>query len=48
VRYHRISRLLHTLGIARQDGSLTKLLRTLAKTKLLILDCTSSKVSDSF
>jgi DNA replication protein DnaC len=38
VRYHRISRLLHTLGIARQDGSLTKLLRTLAKTKLLILD----------
>ena len=28
VRYYRISRLLHTLGIARQDGSLTKLLRT--------------------
>jgi len=38
VRYHRISRLLHTLGIARQDGSLTNLLRSLAKTKLLILD----------
>ena len=38
VRYHRISRLLHALGIARQDGSLTNLLRSLAKTKLLILD----------
>jgi DNA replication protein DnaC len=38
VRYYRISRLLHTLSIARQDGSLTKLLRTLAKTKLLVLD----------
>lgn len=38
VRYHRISRLLHTLAIARQDGSLTTLLRSLAKTNLLILD----------
>jgi len=38
VRYHRISRLLHALGIARQDGSLINLLRSLAKTKLLILD----------
>lgn len=38
VGYHCISRLLHTLGIARQDGSLTNLLRSLAKTKLLILD----------
>ena len=38
VRYHRISRLLHTLIIARQDGSLTNLLRSLAKTNLLILD----------
>jgi len=38
VRYYRISRLLHSLGIARQDGSLIKLLRSLAKTKLLILD----------
>ena len=38
VRYHRISRLLHTLTIARQDGSLTNLLRLLAKTNLLILD----------
>jgi len=38
VRYHRISRLLHTLAIARQDGSLTNLLRSLAKTNLLILD----------
>ncbi len=38
VRYHRISRLLHALTIARQDGSLTTLLRSLAKTNLLILD----------
>jgi DNA replication protein DnaC len=38
VRYHRISRLLHALAIARQDGSLTTLLRSLAKTNLLILD----------
>jgi DNA replication protein DnaC len=38
VRYYRISRLLHTLTIARQDGSLTNLLRSLAKTNLLILD----------
>ena len=38
VRYHRTSRLLHTLTIARQDGSLTHLLRSLAKTNLLILD----------
>lgn len=38
VRYHRISRLLHTLTIARQDGSLINLLRSLAKTNLLILD----------
>lgn len=38
VRYHRISRLLHTLNIARQDGSLPNLLRSLAKTNLLILD----------
>ena len=38
VRYHRISRLLHALAIARQDGSLTNLLRSLAKTNLLILD----------
>ncbi len=38
VRYHRTSRLLHTLTIARQDGSLTNLLRSLAKTNLLILD----------
>ncbi|HEY5730394.1 MAG TPA: IS21-like element helper ATPase IstB [Anaerolineales bacterium] len=38
VRYHRISRLLHILAIARQDGSLSNLLRSLAKTNLLILD----------
>jgi len=38
VRYHRISRLLHTLAIARQDASLTNLLRSLAKTNLLIID----------
>jgi DNA replication protein DnaC len=38
VRYYRISRLLHTLSLARQDGSLTSLLRSLAKTNLLIFD----------
>jgi DNA replication protein DnaC len=38
VRHHRTARLLHTLALARQDGSLTNLLRTLAKTHLLILD----------
>ena len=38
VRYHRTSRLLHALTIARQDGSLTHLLRSLAKTNLLVLD----------
>ena len=38
VRYHRISLLLHNLGIARYDGSLTNLLRSLVKTNLLILD----------
>jgi DNA replication protein DnaC len=38
VRYHRTSRLLHTLGLARQDGSLTNVLRSMAKTNLLIFD----------
>jgi DNA replication protein DnaC len=38
VRYLRTSRLLHALTQARADGSLTKLLRSLAKTSLLILD----------
>jgi DNA replication protein DnaC len=38
VRYHRIARLLHTLTLARQDGSLMNFLRSLAKTKLLIID----------
>ena len=38
VRYHRLSRLLHTLTLARQDGSFINLLRSLAKTKLLIFD----------
>jgi len=38
VRYHRTSRLLHALGLARQDGSLANLLRSLAKTNLLIFD----------
>jgi DNA replication protein DnaC len=38
VRHHRTARLLHTLTLARQDGSLTNLLRALAKTHLLILD----------
>ena len=38
VRYHRIARLLHTLTLARQDGTLMNFLRSLAKTKLLIID----------
>ncbi len=38
VRYHRTSRLLHAHTIARQDGSLTHLMRSLAKTNLLVLD----------
>lgn len=38
VRYHRTSRLLQALTVARQDGSFTHLLRFLAKTNLLILD----------
>jgi DNA replication protein DnaC len=38
VRYHRTSRLLHALGLARQDGSLANILRSLAKTNLLIFD----------
>ena len=38
VRYHRTSRLLHTLTQVRSDGSLTSTLRSLAKCSLLILD----------
>ena len=38
VRYQRTSRLLHALTLARADGSLTSLLRYLAKINLLILD----------
>jgi DNA replication protein DnaC len=38
VRYHRTSRLLHTLTQVRTDGSLTHVLRTLAKIHLLVLD----------
>lgn len=38
IRYHRTARLLHTLSLARTDGSFTALLRSLAKTSLLILD----------
>jgi DNA replication protein DnaC len=38
VRYFRTLRLLHALGQARQDGSYPNLLRSLAKTDLLILD----------
>lgn len=38
VRYLRTSRLLHSLHSARQDGSFTALLRSFAKTSLLILD----------
>jgi DNA replication protein DnaC len=38
VRYHRTSRLLHTLTQVRADGSLTSTLRSLAKINLLVLD----------
>jgi DNA replication protein DnaC len=38
VRYHRTSRLLHTLSQVRSDGSLTATLRSLAKCSLLVLD----------
>ncbi len=38
VRYHRTSRLLHSLSLARTDGSFINLLRSLAKISLLILD----------
>jgi DNA replication protein DnaC len=38
VRYVRLPRLLQDLGLARADGSYGKLLATLAKTDLLILD----------
>jgi DNA replication protein DnaC len=38
VRYHRTSRLLHSLSQARQDGSLTSMLRSLARIDLLVLD----------
>jgi DNA replication protein DnaC len=38
VRYHRTSRLLHTLTQVRSDGSLTGTLRSLAKCSLLVLD----------
>lgn len=38
VRYHLTSRLLHTLTQVRADGSLTNMLRSLARIDLLILD----------
>jgi len=38
VRYHRTSRLLHTLSQVRIDGSLSNLLRSLARIQLLVLD----------
>ena len=38
VRYARTSRLLHELELAKADGSYTKLLDSLARTQLLILD----------
>lgn len=38
VRYHRTSRLLHTLTQTREDGSWSQGLRSVAKTSLLILD----------
>ena len=38
VRYFHTSRLLHTLGLARQDGSYPNLLRSLDRIDLLVLD----------
>lgn len=38
VRYHRTSRLLHTLTQVRSDGTLTGTLRSLARINLLVLD----------
>jgi len=38
VRYHRTSRLLHMLTQSRTDGTLTNLLRSLARINLLVLD----------
>ena len=38
VRYERTSRLLHALALAQADGSFTQLLRSLARTHLLICD----------
>ncbi|HKZ79755.1 MAG TPA: IS21-like element helper ATPase IstB [Pyrinomonadaceae bacterium] len=38
MRYYRTARLLHALSLARNDGSFLSLLRSLAKTSLLILD----------
>ena len=38
VRYERTSRLLQTIELAHADGSYAKLLRSLARTKLLIFD----------
>ena len=38
VRYYRLSRLLLELTQAKADGSYTKLLKQLAKTRLLVLD----------
>src|ERR1700690_2004950 len=38
VRYHRTSRLLHTLTQTREDGSWSQWLRSVARTNLLILD----------
>jgi DNA replication protein DnaC len=37
-RYHRVSRLLAELGIAKADGSYPRMLARLAKTDLLLLD----------
>ena len=38
VRYHRTSRLLHEIMLSHADGSFPKLLNTLARLPLLILD----------
>jgi len=38
VRYFHTSRLLHALGLARQDGSYPAFLRSLARSEVLVLD----------
>jgi DNA replication protein DnaC len=47
VAYHRLSRLLEDLTLARADGSLRHLLRRLAKAEVLVLDDWLLRTMDS-